>query len=309
MLLTFNRRLFLAGLAAAIAVGFVPSANAQEKPKKILFFTKSSGFQHSVIARKGDNLSHAERILTELGKKNGYEVICSKDGGMFESDKIGQFDAFVFETTGDLTQTGTDKQPAMSPQGEKNLYEAIKSGKGFVGFHCATDTFGHHRGKGADDPYIQMIGGEFAGHGAQQDAKLGVADADFPGAKAFGTDEFTLYDEWYGIKNINPDLHVIYYYKTAGMKGKDYERPNFPQTWARLHGKGRVFYNSMGHKEEVWSNDKFQDLAVAALDWATGKVNADIPTNLTKVTPEYQVIHRPAVKAADNPAASPASAK
>src|SRR5665213_2787032 len=92
-----NRRMLLGAIIALLGVSGLHSAIAADKdaPKKILFFTKSSGFEHSVIHRKGDELSHAEKILTEIGKKHGYEVVCSKDGGMFESDKIGQFDAFV----------------------------------------------------------------------------------------------------------------------------------------------------------------------------------------------------------------------
>ena len=295
-----NRRnlILVAGFGLLMTMGLSPAQAAdKDAPKKVLFFTKSSGFEHSVIKRNGDALSHAETILTEIGKKAGFEVVCSKDGGMFESDKIGQFDAFVFETTGDLTKPGTDKQPPMSAEGEKNLYEAIKAGKGFVGFHCATDTFGHHRGKGADDPYIQMIGGEFSGHGAQQFASIGIADPSFPGAKAFGSGEsFTLKDEWYGLKNLASDLHVVYFYTTSSMKGHDYERPNFPQTWARMHGKGRVFYNSMGHREEVWSDSKFQELAIAGLNWATGRVDAVVPANVAKVTPEYTTNPSPVKK-------------
>lgn len=291
-------RRWLLALGAAILCPTGLLAADKDAPKKVLFFTKSSGFEHSVIKRgKGDAPSHAEAILVEIGKKHGFEVTCSKDGGMFESDKIGQFDAFVFETTGDLTKAGTDKQPPMSAEGEKNLYEAVKGGKGFVGFHCATDTFGHHRNKGADDPYIQMIGGEFSGHGAQQVATIGVVDAAFPGAKAFGSGgSFTLNDEWYGQKNLADDLHVVYFYDTSSMKGRDYERPNYPQTWARLHGKGRVFYNSMGHREDVWSNPKFQELAIAGLNWATGRVDAEVPANVAKATPGYKTNPAPAAK-------------
>ena len=123
------RRIILVATVAATVAPTVVSAADKDAPKKILFFTKSSGFEHSVIKRAGGELSHAEKILTELGKAHGFEVVCSKDGGMFESDKIGQFDAFVFETTGDLTKPGTDKQPPMSAEGEKNLYDAVKAGK------------------------------------------------------------------------------------------------------------------------------------------------------------------------------------
>ena len=58
------------------------------------------------ITRKGDKLSLAERILTEIGKEHGFEVVASKDGRLFDPDKIGQWDAFAFETTGDLTTAG-----------------------------------------------------------------------------------------------------------------------------------------------------------------------------------------------------------
>ena len=54
-----------------------------------------------------------------------------------------------------------------------------------------------------------------------------------------------------------------------------YERPNFPETWARMHGKGRVFYTSMGHREDVWENPLYQGLLLGALGWATGKVDAE----------------------------------
>ena len=131
----------------------------------------------------------AERILTEIGKDHGFEVVASKDGRLFEPDKIGQWDAFVFETTGDLTTPGGDKNPPISADGEKAFYDAIRGGKGFMGMHCATDTFGHHgqRNKGAEDPYIQMIGGEFITHGNQQPSRIDIADPAFPGiAKGFG---------------------------------------------------------------------------------------------------------------------------
>jgi len=80
---------------------------------------------------------------------------------------------------------------------------------------------------------------------------------------------------------------VILIQETAGMKGSDYDRPNFPATWARNHGKGRVFYSSMGHRADVWTNPIFQNLILGALSWATGNVNADIAPNLREVTPQF----------------------
>jgi type 1 glutamine amidotransferase len=290
-----NRRQWLfAGAAAWLGAGSMSRLFAQPKgaSKKVLFFTKSSGFQHSVIARKGDKLGLAERILTEIGKEHGFEVVASKDGRLFEPDQIGQWDAFVFETTGDLTTPGGDKNPPISPDGEKAFYDAIRGGKGFMGMHCATDTFGHHgkRNKGAEDPYIQMIGGEFIIHGAPQPSRIEIADPSFPGiANGFGTsgNSFTIRDEWYALKNFADDLHVILVQGTEGMKGHMYERPNFPITWARAFGKGRVFYTSMGHFEDVWENPMYQALLLGALGWATGRIDASVEPNIRQVTPKY----------------------
>ena len=294
-----RRELLLAGAGAAwLGSGVLSRASAAsaKAPKKILYFTKSAGFQHSVVARDGDALAHSEKILSEIGKEHGFEVVASKDGRLFEPDKIGEWDGFVFCTTGDLTTPGTDKAPPLSADGEKALYDAIRGGKGFIGMHCAADTFGHHgaRNKGAEDPYIQMIGGEFVSHGPQQVATMEVVDAKFPGlADGFGkASSFKINDEWYALKNMPEDLHVILVQKTEGMQGKEYQRPDYPATWARKYGDGRVFYTSMGHREDVWTNPNYQSLLLGALAWSTGLADADLTPNLKEVTPGYDKLTR-----------------
>ena len=99
--------------------------------------------------------------------------------------------------------------------------------------------------------------------------------------------DFELNEEWYALKNFAPDLHVILVQDTSGMKGGMYERPNFPATWARKHEKGRVFYTSMGHREDVWENKMyFQQLLLGGLSWVFGNVEADVKANIDQVTPK-----------------------
>jgi hypothetical protein len=136
------------------------------------------------------------------------------------------------------------------------------------------------------DPYIQMLGGEFSIHGAQQNAILHTIDPKFPGAEAFNGARFP--EEWYSLKNFAPDLHVILSQECTGMKGPMYQRGNYPETWARRHGQGPVFYTSMGHREDVWENPLYQGLLIGALSWATGKVEASVEPNISKVTPGYK---------------------
>jgi type 1 glutamine amidotransferase len=287
MSLLNRREMLIAAGAAALGAGVTGRALAASKgaTKRVLFFTKSSGFEHSVIKRTGGALSLAERVLTEVGKEHGFEVVATKDGRLFDPDKIGEWDAFAFETTGVLTTPGdhNDGYP-MSKEGKAAFLDAIAGGKGFIGMHCATDTF--HSPPGEIDPYIKMIGGEFITHGRQQYGHLLVTDPKFPGAKAFGP-AFVINDEWYAQKNLADNLRVIIAHETACMDGKMYQRPNFPQTWARLHDKGRVFYSSMGHREDVWENPVYQGLLMGALGWVTGKVDVDVTPNVAKVTPGY----------------------
>jgi len=288
-------------LIAALAVLVLAAAAPQERKKQILFFTKSSGFEHSVIKKKGDEPSHAEKILRELAKKNNWDVTETKDGGVFTKENLAKFDAFFFYTTGVLTTPGTDKNPPMTAEGKAAFLEAINSGKGYVGTHAAADTFHpteprEDRFKAFGDknyPYLLMVGAEFIRHGKHQKTRMICTDPKFPGAAAAG-DGFDMTEEWYSFKDYRDDLHVILVSETKDMlkTGGDsvYNRPPYPATWARQHGKGRVFYTSMGHREDVWTNATFQSMLEGGLKWALKEVDADVSPNVEKVAPGYKVI-------------------
>ena len=79
---------------------------------------------------------------------------------------------------------------------------------------------------------------------------------------------------------------MILVQETKGMVDAEYQRPAFPATWARMHEKGRVFYTSMGHRDDVWKNATFQKLVLGGLSWSLGLVKADIAANLKEVAPK-----------------------
>jgi type 1 glutamine amidotransferase len=302
-------------LAVAVCLNLVGSAAAAGEAvppvKRILFFSKSSGFEHSVIkdpAQAADFVPKpgstepglAFRILQQLGAAHQIDFVFSKDGRIFTPDYLAQFDAFFFYTSGDLTQTGLDKNPAMTPEGKAALLAAIAGGKGFIGTHSASDTF-HSLGNQVQcaawfqndgertDDYIKMVGGEFIGHGQQQLAHLIVVDPNFPGAYAIPADG-KLLEEWYTLKDFPSDLHVILAQDTSGMRGWQYARPAYPSTWARRYGQGRVFYTSLGHRDDVWKNPMFQALLLGGINWAVGRVDADLTPNLAQATPGANVL-------------------
>lgn len=295
-----RRELLSRGVASAIGFILAPSPRGAEgqSKKRILFFTKSSGFEHSVIRASGSQPSHAERVLMDLAQKHDWAVTHTKDGSVFATENLAQYDAFLFYTTGDLTIAGTDKSAPMTPDGKAAFLRAIKHGKGFIGTHSAADTFHSPGSRFAHarenaDPYIQMLGGEFIQHGKQQNARMVCADPDFPGC-ADVKSGFELTEEWYSFKDYQKDLHVILVQQTDGMAktGSDsvYNRPPYPATWTRMHGKGRVFYTSMGHREDVWTNPVFQTILAGGISWALGETNADVTPNVEKVAPGYTVV-------------------
>ncbi len=281
--------------AAAVALGVSSfplgwTAAAEGPRKRVLMYTRSQGFQHDCVRRKGGELSLAETIVTEMGKKHGFDVVCEKDGRVFLSSEFPKFDGFVFETQGDLSaERSQDGSPAMPAEGKKALIQAVADGKGFVGSHCASDTFHspgpRDRNQERDklDPYIAMLGGEFIVHGRQQKAYMRVVDPKFPGLK--GIKDFEILEEWYALKNFAPDLHVILAQDTTGMVDAMYQRPKFPATWARKHHKGRVFYTSMGHRDDVWKSERFQQILLGGVSWSLGMVEADIAPNLKEACP------------------------
>src|SRR6266511_184756 len=161
-------RSFLSALALG-AVTFLPTnVSFAQAPKKLLVVTVTKGFRHSSIPT-------AEKVLGELARKDGSFAVdyVRNDQEMAQkmtSEALKKYDGVIFaNTTGELPLP--DKQAFL---------DSIRAGTAFIGMHSASDTF---RGKAGVDPYIEMLGGEFKGHGDQAGVECLVADAEHPATK------------------------------------------------------------------------------------------------------------------------------
>ena len=268
---------------------------AETTAAKILVFTRSQGYEHSMVKVAGGKPAQIETELAALGLTNNFTITVTKDGGEFTAEKLKAYDLFFFYTTGDLTKAGGDNKPPMSPEGKQALLDAIAGGKGFVGVHSASDSF--HSPSGAHsydlnanpDPYVKMLGGEFIVHGSQQAPKIITVDRAFPGMNGVG-DSFSFKEEWYSLKQFAPDIHVLQVLDTEGMKEHMYQRAPYPITWIRPHGKGRVFYTAMGHREDVWTNTIFRATLTGGIDYALGRITVDDKPNLAVVAPKADIL-------------------
>jgi len=209
----------------------LPVSTQAADPRKLLVVTVTKGFRHSSIPT-------AEKVLAELGQKSGAFNVdyVRNDEEMAEkmtAAALRQYDGLIFaNTTGDLPLP--DKQA---------FIDWIKSGKAFVGMHSASDTFHGF------PPYIEMLGGEFETHHAQVKVDCKNHDPKHPATRHLGP-TFTVFDEIYLLKNFRRDqVHVL----LALDAHPNEKTPGFyPVAWSKHFGNGRVFYTSLGHREDLW---------------------------------------------------------
>lgn len=269
-------------LLAAFAIGLAFSAIADAQ---VLFFSRSSFFEHSCIRETDGESSHVCKILDELAANAGGAVDCTKDGTAINAENLANYSLVIFFTQGDLHHTPSKAdQPPVTEEGLAELLEWVEKGGAFMGFHCASDTMHAPDGE-PPTPYIQMVGGEFAGHGAQFEGTVRVVDEDHPTMVNIPK-EWTIKDEWYVFKNVNKDnIHVLALMDPGPEREKQpmYNIDPYPIAWCSKYGEGRVFFNGMGHREDVWSNEIFQKAVVDAAFWCMGETAEDAEPNWADV--------------------------
>lgn len=229
-----------------------------KKTRKLLFLTHSAGFKHAVIPL-------AEKIMPEIGKSMGnFETTITQDCSLINENNLKNYDAVMFYTTGELP---------ISEEGKKSFLEFIRRGKGFIGVHCATDTFYKW------PEYGEMIGGYFDQHPWHTDVVVQVEDRKFPAAAHLG-DTFKVKDEIYQFKNwYREKTHVLLRLDptSVDLTDKRVHRTDkdFALAWCHPYGKGRVFYSALGHRDEVWQDERFQKFLVNGILWAMGETKAE----------------------------------
>ena len=284
-----NRRQLLT-LATLVAVMFALPLTENfgaEKKAKVLYFSRSQGFEHDPVKLREDGTTVSGVALKKYCDAKNIELVCTQDGGVFDGD-INQFDGFVFYTSGNLEEENGNKNPtahAISADGLKKFFAAVKSGKGLVGIHASTDSHCKQKDEKGFDLYTKLIGARFCGHGPQQFATVTITEPiQLPHLKESGK-RFTTWEEWYGMKDFNPDMHVVLIQETEGMDGKDYQRPPFPSTWIRKEGNGRVAYSAFGHQNQYFQNAENVRRIGELIEWSVGRFELDTTANFDKATP------------------------
>ena len=276
----------------------------QAAPKKLLVVTTTTGFRHSSI-------STLEKVIAQLGKDSGAFTVdfihqpsgnqpgkLQKDAtdaqkaaftnaveawnGKMKSalqklspESLKNYDGVVFAST-------TGQLPIPDPQG---LLDWIKAGHAFIGIHAASDTF--HQWP----EYMAMLGGELAHHGPQLSVECLNEDPVHPATAHLGKTWTLQQEEMYQFKNYDSakvhDLLIL-----DKQPEKPFTPGHFPVSWCKPFGGGKVFYTSLGHREDIIDADPdlknrknspeiskaYQAHVLGGIQWALGlKTSKPLP--------------------------------
>lgn len=235
-------------LTFALLIIFIISGNATAltKEKKILVFSKTSGFHHSSI-------KEGVIALQAMAAAHKFIADTTTDAQKFNSKNLKQYAAIVFlNTTGDV----------LNPQQEKAFEAYIQSGGGFVGVHAATDTE-------FDWPwYGKLVGAYFVKHPEQQFANLERIDAKTI-ATAHLPEIWNRKDEWYNFKDISPAINVLLNLQESSYQGGS-NGAHHPMAWYHDFDGGRAFYTGLGHTAESYTDPLFLEHLWGGMQYAMG---------------------------------------
>jgi len=252
-----------------------------QKPRKLLVFYRTDGFPHSVIPE-------FNTMLELLGEKTGaYKATLSQSYGDLTAERLREFDAVYFNNTCRMATPEPVK---------KALQDYVKSGKGFAGNHGAGDNW-HDWPEG-----LEMIGCKFVCHPYGR-IQVKVDDPRSPLTAVFNGQPFPFQDEIYAFTepysraNLRVLLSIDYANSPDVAKAEENlkkraatpdAKPSDMQfvaaarddhdyaiAWIRPWGQGRVFYCSLGHRNEVTWDPAIVRFNLAGIQYALGDLKAD----------------------------------
>lgn len=220
-------------LCTLLCCFFLTDALAQ-KNKNVLIFSKTTGFRHQSIEK---GVQTVEKLLND----QHIGTFHSEDESIFNAKNLANYDAILFlSTTGDL----------FNSQQKEDIQNFIRSGKGFVGIHAASDTEYNWPWYGG------LVGGYFASHPAVQEAKIDVLNRKHLSTQHLQKVWFHK-DEWYDFKDVKEGLHILMALDETSYKGGKMGKFH-PIAWFQEYDGGRSFYTGLGHTEESFDSELFQ---------------------------------------------------
>lgn len=221
---------------------------------KVLVYTKNGqGFVH-------DNIENSIIALKALGEQHGFAVDATEDPAVFTDQNLAQYDALIFSNTNnDVFDTDAQRVALM---------RYIQAGGSFVGIHSASGTERNWTW------FKQLLGATFYWHDKFQPFAVNIIDASHPSVAHLPQRWVRQKgDEFYYLKQLSVNLHVVSVNDATTLAGEDERRMDtfgdvFPSVWCHEFDGGRSWYTSLGHSKEDYMDEEFRKHLLGGIAWA-----------------------------------------
>lgn len=242
-----------------------------ERPRKLLVIESLEGMSHNTIP-------HTNIMIERMGKKTGaFTTEFSNDLNNLRYPKIEEHDAiFLNSIVGEFLP---------DPKIREDLVRYVREGGGLGGIH------GTPWASRNWDEFAEMIGSQSAPHRIENGI-MKVYDPASPLMRSFGGKDLPFREEYYrfeheGMGRVRWDkVRVLLTValddpKVEPRPWTGYKRPDnvYPVAWIRSYGKGRIYYNSLGHMEETFVSPEIVGHFLAGIQFMLGDLDADTTPN------------------------------
>lgn len=240
-----------------VLIGFGSDAQSL-KNKQVLVFTKNGkGYVH-------DNIASSIAAIQKLGKDYKFTVDTTTNSALFTDDNLRKYDVIIFSNTNnDVFDTEAQKVAFM---------RYIQAGGSFMGIHSASGTERNWKW------FKLMLGATFLRHPPFQPFPVYVLDHTHPATKNLPA-KWETKDECYLFKEFNPAIKVLLVTDITNIKEAESStntKPDvfgnrYPSAWCHEFDGGKVWYSSLGHAKEDYSNPVYLNHFIEGLKWVTDK--------------------------------------
>ncbi|MBN9075042.1 MAG: hypothetical protein BGN87_19865 [Rhizobiales bacterium 65-79] len=199
----------------------------------------------------GHEPEQGAHIIRDMLTEDGFSVRLATETKAFADPAIHSLSLIVPI----YTMSKIEKEEA------KNLAAAVESGVGLAGYHGGmADAFRDNV------DYQFMVGGQWVAHpGNVIDYRVDITRPDDPVMQ--GLSGFPYRSEQYYM-HVDPSNEVLATTTFSGEHAWWIDGAVMPVVWKRQHGKGRVFYSSLGHVSTEFEVPEMRTILRRGMNWA-----------------------------------------
>jgi type 1 glutamine amidotransferase/sugar phosphate isomerase/epimerase len=237
------------------------------RPRKLLVTDIQMYSGHSTIP-------HGNYLLELMAKHTGaFEPTFSNDPELLKYPKIKEFDAVYFNNVCGMVHN--------EPDVREGLLRFVREGGGIGGHHAVTYANNNW------PEFADMMGGWAGAHHIERQM-LKVEDTGSPLTKSFGSGSFEHTDEFYIFPPYSPySREKQRILLTIDVERSDRASANrfcvqctrpdqdYGVAWIRTYGKGRAYFTPLGHTDIFYTDQRWTQHLLAAIQYILGDLEAD----------------------------------